>query len=376
MPTIDPDKEFPLDHGLVYLNHAAVSPLPARSANRLIEFARQYTYCAAEDYKAWLKQEYHLRRMLAGLINADKAGDIALLKNTSEGLSVVAHGFPWKSGDNVIISDQEFPSNRIVWESLERYGVETREIDLYSANTPEDALIAAIDDNTRLLSISSVQYASGLRVDLEVLGACCKDAEIAFCVDAIQGLGVIPHDVQKMNIDFLVSDGHKWLLGPEGLALFYCSEIWRDKLQLFQYGWHMLENAGNYDVREWSPALSGERFECGSPNMLGIYALSGSIELILEYGIETIEQDVLDRARILFELIDDRPDLVCISERAEGRFAGIVTFRSQSSNSRDIYRHLLNNRVICANRGGGIRFSPHFYTPVEKLEQAITMVPA
>ena len=219
MPTIDPDKEFPLDRGLVYLNHAAVSPLPARSANRLIEFARQYTYSAAEDYKAWLGQEYRLRGMLAGLINADKAGDIALLKSTSEGLSVVAHGFPWKSGDNVIISDQEFPSNRIVWESLERYGVETREIDLYTENTPEDALISAIDDNTRLLSISSVQYASGLRVNLEVLGACCKDAEIAFCVDAIQGLGIIPHDVQKMNIDFLVSDGHKWLLGPEGAGI-------------------------------------------------------------------------------------------------------------------------------------------------------------
>jgi cysteine desulfurase/selenocysteine lyase len=199
---------------------------------------------------------------------------------------------------------------------------------------------------------------------------------VAFCVDAIQGLGVFPHDVQKMNIDFLVSDGHKWMLGPEGLALFYCSAAWRERLELYQYGWHMLENAGNYDLRDWSVTTTAERFECGSPNMLGIHALSASMELILEYGVPQIEKDVLENSRVLFELICNRPDLDCISEQQEGRFAGIVTFRSRVLDSTALYRHLMNERIICANRGGGIRYSPHFYTPREKLEEAIDRVPS
>ena len=155
MSNLDLAREFPLEDGLIYLNHAAVSPLPTRSAERLIEFTGKYTTRAAEDYKQWLGQELRLRKSLAKLINADSPTEIALLKNTSEGLSVIAHGFPWNSGDSVIISNEEFPSNRVVWESLERYGVETIEIDLKKAATPEDALLEAIDEKTRLLSISS-----------------------------------------------------------------------------------------------------------------------------------------------------------------------------------------------------------------------------
>ena len=162
---------------------------------------------------------------------------------------------------------------------------------------------------------------------------------------------------------------------PKGLALFYCRTDWLDRLKLYQYGWHMLENAGNYDIREWKVAKTAERFECGSPNMLGIFALSASIELLLEYGIENIERDVLEKSLILFNLINARDDLECLTNQDEGRFAGIVTFKSSAMDSVVLYRHLMDKRVICANRGGGVRFSPHFYTPEEKLVQAISMVP-
>jgi len=211
---------FELEPELIHLNHAAVAPWPTRTREAVEAFARENASQGSLNYPRWLETESRLRTDLGRLINA-RADDIALLKNTSEALSVVAHGLRWQVGDRIVISNEEFPSNRIVWESLQGQGVRVMEVDLRAAPSPEDALIAACDTHTRLLAISSVQYASGLRVDLERLGRFCREHDILFCIDAIQSLGALRLDVQAINADFVMADGHKWLLGPEGVALFY-----------------------------------------------------------------------------------------------------------------------------------------------------------
>ena len=216
-------REFPLRDDVHYLNHAAVSPWPRRTADAVCRFARENAEQGSLEYATWLRVESDLREQLRRLLNASSADDIALLKNTSEALSVVAHGVDWRDGDNVVISDQEFPSNRIVWESLAGHGVRVREVDLAAGPDPEQALIGACDQRTRLLAISSVQYGTGLRTDLERLGQRCREREILFCVDAIQSLGTLPMDVKRNHADFVMADGHKWMLGPEGLAVFYCA---------------------------------------------------------------------------------------------------------------------------------------------------------
>ena len=284
---------------------------------------------------------------------------------------MVAHGFPWKPGDNVVISNEEFPSNRVVWESLSDKGVEVRRVPLPCPGDLEQALIDATDASTRLLSISSVQFASGLTTDLQKLGDLCKQRDIAFCVDAIQGLGVFPHDVQAMHIDFLVADGHKWLLSPEGLGIFYCAPEWRDRLQLHEYGWRMLEDPFDMMKEEWQPVSSAQRFECGTQNSTGIAAMEQSLSLLLEIGIDTIWSRVRERTEYLFELVEAQNKLELISCNANNRYAGIVVFRHQSIPDQDLYENLSKQKILCALRGGGIRFSPHFYTPVESLELAI-----
>lgn len=367
-------REFPLESDLIYLNHAGVAPWPRRTAAAIDAFIQENTRQGAKDYPRWLQTESRLRTQLARLINAPSPDDIALLKNTSEALSVVAHGFPWQTGDSVIISDEEFPSNRIVWESLARYGVHVRQVPLTGVAQPEQALVSAADASTRLLSISSVQYASGLRLDLTRLGELCHQRKIAFCVDAIQGLGILPHDVQSAQIDFLMTDGHKWLLAPEGTALFYCSARWREQLALYQHGWHMVQDHGNYDRKDWEAARSARRFECGSPNMLGIHALSASLSLLEEIGVAEIERRVLERAEHLFALIRARPHLALITDASPGRHAGIVTFRHAQADSGVLARHLQKNQVVCAQRGGGIRFSPHCYTRMDQLDRAVAIL--
>ena len=365
--------EFPVIQQTIYLNHAAVAPWPRRTAAAVTRFAEENLALGATGYPEWTTTEQRLRGQLAALLHAAPE-DIALLKNTSEALSVVAHGFPWVAGDNVVSSDEEFPSNRIVWQSLHDRGVALRQVHLTGAVDTEAALLDACDGRTRLLAISSVQYASGLRLDLARLGAACHARGIAFCVDAIQGLGVFAHDVDACHIDFLMADGHKWLLGPEGLAVFYCRGAWRERLTLLQHGWHMVEDYLNYDRKDWVPAANARRFECGSPNMLGIHALDASLSLLAEVGLAAIEQRVLQRSMRLFEAIRSHADLDLITADRPGRYAGIVTFRHRHTPTPELHEQLRSHGVICAQRGGGIRFSPHFYTPLEQLERAVALV--
>ena len=367
------ESEIELQQDLIHLNHAAVAPWP-RSVRQAVEnFARENATQGSIHYPDWVKKEAHLRQLLAQLINAPQADDIALLKNTSEALSVVAHGLSWQVGDNVVISDQEFPSNRIVWESLQDRGVEVRQVDLSSHDSPEQALILACNPNTRLLAISSVQYASGLRVDLATLGQFCREQEILFCVDAIQSIGALEFDVNAVNADFVMADGHKWMLGPEGLALFYSHQRAREQLSLHQFGWHMVEHYEDFDRKDWQVAATARRFECGSPNMVGIHALHASIELLLATGMEKVEHAVLTNAEALFTLIKTSSNLECLTDMSAGRYAGIVVFRHKHYPSEHVYRYLMQHRVLCALRGGGVRFSPHFYTPANLLEQAISL---
>ena len=370
---------FGLDPEVIYLNHAAVAPWPLCTTEAVVRFAQENAFTGAEHYPAWLKIEQTLRRQLQALINAPTASDIALLKNTSEALSVVAYGLSWRPGDNVVISDQEFPSNRVVWESLEDQGVEVKQVPINISDalpSPEDALIAAMDENTRLLSISSIQYASGIALDLEKLGLHCRHHDILFCVDAIQSVGAVPIDVQKIHADFLMADGHKWMLGPEGLALFYCRAQVRDQLKLHQYGWHMLEQAGDYDQTEWHVAKTARRFECGSPNMMAIHALSASIQLILDTGKETVAQKVCENSRYLMDALSQYEEIELITPTNEGRFGGIVTFKSTQRAAQDLFKMYQEQRIICAQRGGGIRFSPHYYTDKNMLDKALEAVEA
>ncbi len=373
---IDPTvikREFRLDPQVRYLNHAAVAPWPERTRKAVEAFARENASRGSQAYPQWLETEAALRESCRRLINAPAAEDIALLKNTSEALSVVAHGLPWRPGDNLVISDQEFPSNRIVWESLAGRGVEVRRVDLRSGASPESALQDAMDVHTRLCSISAVQYATGLRIDLPALGRVCRARGVLFCVDAIQQVGALGFDAQACCADFVMADGHKWMLGPEGLALFYCRAPLRPQLDLHQYGWHMVEHAHDFDRPDWSPAQSARRFECGSPNMLGVHALQASLCVLLELGMEAIEQAVLSNAARVMELVDAAPELELLSDTRPGRYAGIVTFRHRRVPAETLYKRLMAQGVMCAQRGGGVRFSPHFYTADAIIASAVRL---
>ena len=365
--------EFPQAEGLIYLNHAGVAPWPARARDAVAEFARENVMYGASRHHLFNEKENLLRRQVRELINAPSVDDIALLKNTSEALSVVAAGVRWERGDNVVTSAEEFPSNWIPWDAQQVHGVSLKQVDIRERPS-EQALMEACDERTRLLSVSSVQFSSGIRLDLERLGEFCSSNNILFCVDAIQSIGAHDIDVQGIKADFVMADAHKWMLGPEGIALFYCNEAVRDGLNLHQHGWHMTTTPDDFDARSWEPSKTARRFEPGSNNLLGVYALSASLSLVEDLGMAYIERELEARVSYLLERLAEHERIRLITPAPAKQRAGIVAFQVNAADHGKLHRQLLEKRVVCVLRGGAIRFSPHYYTSINKLNKSLDIL--
>lgn len=362
----NPDSSIPVDqfpilkHGL-YANHAAISPWPLAASKAVAAFAAENAEIGAEKYSHWLLRETRLRKRLAELVNASSTDDIALLKNTTEGICTVANGIDWRKGDNLVLPADEFPSNRLPWRALERHGVEVREVDIRATSDPEMALLERVDKRTRLLSVSSVQWTDGLRLQLETLGQFCRQNDVLFFVDAIQHLGALQMDVQACGIDFLAADGHKWLLSPEGVAVFYCREGIRDQLQINQQGWHMVDEPYQFNRTHWHPSKTALRFEAGSPNTLGQAGMYASLGVLQDVGMQQVETYVTRNTLALSRGLTDIPGVELIRPFDPKRVSGIVSFRPDNRNLLEIQQQLKQRGLICTVRGEAIRISPHFY---------------
>jgi cysteine desulfurase/selenocysteine lyase len=369
-----PIDQFPImEHGL-YANHAALAPWPLVTSQAVREFALENCHTGPEKYSRWLTRETRLREMLARLINAGSKNDIALLKNTTEGICTVASGIQWRKGDNLVLPLGEFPSNRLPWLALKSQGVEVREVDIRNTAEPEAALLAHIDKRTRLLAASAVQWTDGLRLQLEVLGQACRPKEVLFFVDAIQQLGAVQMDVNACEIDFLAADGHKWLLAPEGIAVFYCRESAREELRINQHGWHMVDNPYSFNRSQWQPSKTARRFEAGSPNTLGQTAFHASVSLLLEVGMQQVENCIAGNSQALSEGISGISGLELVRPFDIQRLSGIVSFRIPGGDPLKLHRTLSQKQLSCAIRGDAIRLSPHFYQvgqPVLKMLDVI-----
>jgi selenocysteine lyase/cysteine desulfurase len=366
--------EFPQDSALCYLNHAAIGPWPKRTAQTVANFAYQNLARGGADYPDWLVVEQRLRKRIAALLNAPSADDIALTKNTSEGLSTIAFGLDWRPGDEILGLAHDFISNRMVWEALAQRGVAYRSIDALPADDPEDAIIQAMTGRTRLVAMSTVHYALGYRFDLERVARACRANGSLLSVDAIQSLGAVPFDLRAVDADFVTGGGHKWLLSPEGLGFLYCRPALRERLTLHQFGWAMRESPYDFEAEAWSPARSARRFESGTPNMLGIHGMDASLSLFEEVGMTFVNSRLADNIDYLSEGLLRIPGVELLTPRRPERRAGILTFRSCVVTGDVLHRSLMDAGVICSPRAGGVRLSPHFYTPQERLDSALEQV--
>ena len=356
------------------MNHAGVAPLSKRVRDAMIGFIEDATVNGAVNVESWVEAAEICRSVAAKLINADVT-EIAFMKNTTQGILLAANGIDWREGDNVVTTAVEFPANVYPWWSLrERYGVETRMVPEQEGRIALDDIVAAIDKRTRVVTISHVEFASGFRNDVKAIGEVCREHNIWFVVDAIQSLGVIEVDVKSCHIDILAADGHKWLLAPEGAAIFYCANDKLDRLINTNVGWASVVNPRdflNYDLTQKPDAT---RFEEGSYNTAGLYGLKAAIELLLEIGIATIENRVLELTATLISGLASKGYRVLTPKEGHDR-AGIVVFESEQHTPTELYELLFEQNIITAERGSGVRASPHFYNTESEITRLLEVLP-
>ncbi|MCP4251567.1 MAG: aminotransferase class V-fold PLP-dependent enzyme [bacterium] len=366
-------EQFPITRNYNFQNHAAVAPMCRRSADAAAEFLKQTTefaYLGARFYK----HADHVRHRAAQLINAN-SDEVTFVKNTSEGLNLVANGLNWHNGDNVVTTNVEFPANLYTWQALHDRGVTLNMVLEEDGRIPIERLIEAVNARTRLVTISSVQFASGYRTDLATLGEYCASKGVLLCVDAIQSLGVLPIDVKAMHIDFLSADGHKWLCGPEGLGIFYVSKELQGHLRPSCIGWMSVRNHTDFSHRHLEFREDIRRFDSGAYNLAGIYALGGAIDLIQEIGLEKITARVLALTNRLVEGVRDKGYRL-VSSRSPAEASGIVAFKSGVHDHDEIQRHLqIEHRIVISVRSGRLRASPHMYNSEKEIDQLIEALP-
>ncbi len=361
--------QFPVTSELVYLNHAAVAPLcrPASEAmHKLTEDASRF---GSLHYDTWLDAYAGLREAAARLIHASP-DEIAIVKNTSEGIATVALGLGWKPGERMVGFKEEFPANYFPWKRLEERGVQTTWLSIYD---PVDAIAEAVA-GARLLAVSYVNYLSGYRMDLKRLGEICAQHDCFFFVDAIQGLGAFPLDVQSCRIDGLAADGHKWLTGPEGNGILYVRRERLNGIRPVEFGWTNHARYADYSSRDMTLRPDAGRYECGTLNTVGCFGLRAAIEFLLEIGVGQIAQAVDALAGRMERGVRAKGYQVMVDRTTETG-SGILSFRHPAVDARTIVSELKRNRVLAAPRQGWVRAAPHFYISPEEIDGVLELLP-
>lgn len=366
--------EFPVTENYIYMNHAGVAPLSRSVREAMVGFVEDATVNGAVHAAQWAEAAEACRVTAAQLLNAD-ATEIAFMKNTTQGILLAANGIDWRAGDNVVTTAVEFPANVYPWWSLkERYGVDTRMVPEREGCIDVADIADAIDARTRVVTISHVEFASGFRNDIQAIGELCREQDIWFVVDAIQSLGAIAVDVKAAHIDILAADGHKWLLAPEGAAIFYCAAEKLERLINTNIGWASVVNPRDFLNYELTQKPDATRFEEGSYNSVGLYGLKAAIELLLEVGTATVESRVLGLTAHLMAGLEERGYRV-ITPKAETARAGIVIFESARHSPDEIEALLQAHNIITAARGRGVRIAPHFYNTESEINRLLEVLP-
>lgn len=367
---------MPITEDWIYFDHSAVGPLPRVTHDAISQWLSDATHCGDTKWLSWLHQVNACRETAAKLINAH-AAEIALVPSTTAGINIVAEGFPWQSGDNIVTLENEFPSNLYPWLNLADRGVETRLVPVDAGQPDMERIDQACDERTRIVSMSWVGYASGWRIDPSEVAALAHRHSAYFLLDAIQGLGVFPLDVQRSDIDFLSADGHKWMLGPEGAGIFYAKHELIDRLRPVGIGWKSVKNCFDFDRTDLTFRDDAARFEGGTQNMCGFIGLGASLDLLCSLGLNHANPAVANRVIEITDYAYERlveTGAKILSPRVDGHQSGVVTFSLENESAEEIRTRCFNNQIMLSCRGGGVRISPHAYNHFEDIDRLVEVL--
>ncbi len=366
---------FPITKQYIYFNHAAVSPPPVTTLRAVEAQLKDVSENGSTNFRSWLAVKEQARELLANLLGA-RPEQCAFIRNTSDALSTVANGLTWRAGDNIVTFSREFPSNIYPWLRIrDAFGVEVRMCEERDGRIDLAELESLIDQNTRVVAISHVQYASGFRIDLERLGKLVRQRDALFVVDAIQALGVVPTDVEAEYIDVAAGAGHKWLLTPEGVAYLYLSDRARERIQPTLVGWISVPNPDDYFNFEQGWNRGTLAWETGTGPASLVHGFKASLELLSGFGVQNIANYLEGLTNYLCERLQTK-NYEVVSSRADGEKSHIVCIRDRGGRSAmALYAHLTARKIITAPRGDRLRIAPHIYNTAAEVDEFIKALP-
>ncbi|MEP0859954.1 MAG: aminotransferase class V-fold PLP-dependent enzyme [Ignavibacterium sp.] len=365
-------QQFPfIKNGIIYFNHASTAPVSLAVRERITELLKEKSETKIDDYFSFLKVYEETKILLSELINANP-DRIAFLDNTSNGLNILATGIDWKSGDRILLNDIEFPANVYPFLNLEKFDVQVDFVKSKNGIVSAEDIIANVKPQTKLISVSFVQFLSGYKIELEKLGNFCRQNNIIISVDGIQGIGAMNFDVQKFKIDFLSCGTQKWLFGAQGLAFIYLTEELQRKLNPAYVGWLSVEDAWNLLDYKMNLKKSANVYQGGTLNSLGIYIFNTSLKLLKDFGFDRIEERVISNTKYIRKKLNEMGIKSLLDEVDEKFYSGITTFKVD--NAEKLFKHLEEEKIVCSLREGFIRLSPHFYNTFEDIDVVVKSI--
>ncbi len=365
---------FPAAEKYAYLNSAAVSPIPTPAIEAVAWQLTDVATNGSANFNQWVNTKNRCRAALAEMLKV-RSEQVAFLRNTSDGFSSIANGLRWEKGDNVVSFAHEFPANYYAWRRIrDDFGVELRLCPERDGRIDLDELIDLIDSDTRVVTISAVQFASGYKADLERIGRAARSVDALFCVDIIQALGAMPVDLPAQYVDAACGASHKWLCAPEGCGYIYLSDRARERVSPTLVGWISVEEPWDFEDRDQQPKSNALAWESGTGPAALFYGLEQSLNLLSEAGVETIEKHLETLTDQLCDSLAGKHYDI-ISSRAASEKSAIVciTNRNGISSSR-VAADLEAAGVIVSPRGDRVRIAPHFYNnsaDIERLVEAL-----
>jgi selenocysteine lyase/cysteine desulfurase len=363
---------FPVTRHCIYFNHASRGPLPRPVTRTVQEYIEDAADFGGVHEDRWQEYRNGAHRRLASFIHA-RSNQVALTPSTGDGLMLIAAGLDWKEGETILIAEGEFPSNVYVWKNLEELGVKVRFVPARDHRIPIEDVLAAIDEHTRLVSLSLVEFATGFRHDIKAITERCHERGIVCGIDAMQALGVLAVDVQQLAVDFLAAASHKWLLAPHTSGMLYVSDALLEQLKPRRRGWFSVENP--YDFFNYRQQLKtgAARFEHSIPGSVAAVGLDAALGLFetIDGGMEVIEQRILGLTDAAIAGLRNLGYPVISSQR-EGERSGIVCFQPhperQDLAAEQIVNELALQNIHVSARGGSVRLSPHFYNEQAEID--------
>lgn len=360
---------------LTYLNSAAVSPIPTTAIEAVNSQLVDVASHGSAHYTDWIDTKNRARALIAEMLHV-QPHQIAFMRNTSDGFASIANGLPWQKGDNIVSYEREFPSNYYPWRRIrDEFGVELRLCPERDGRIDADEFLSLIDSDTKVVAISSVQYASGYKADLERIGKATRNVDALFCVDIIQGFGALPYDLPAQFVDVASGAGHKWLCAPEGCGMIYLSDRACERVKATFIGWISVETPWDFEDREQPFKPNALAWESGTGTSSLFYGLEQSLKLLHETGVERIEDHLMNLTDHLCDSLAGR-DYEVVSSRATNERSQIVCIRHLNGlTSNQIAAQLESQNIIVSPRGDRVRIAPHFYNNLEDIERLLEVLP-